>query len=263
MDSTYEGARTNVTVLTGEGDFPAFENDLTAYLDTKMLSRFIEKRNAAAPVVDPSKPETASALETWEDKSRAVCGYIWRHLDASVRNEFAELYSKKNAYNLWEAIETRHRSKRPGQRFQAMYDELAVTLKDDENLVDLCSHVQDASRERKRYCPKGYTLDDFDNEFDAAIWMRALPEEYSSLASTIYVANGGKPLTMDTIRSAASIEDDQQRTRGKPPRRVHEGSHSRRRRHRPRPGPVLRQVVAHRGAQTLPQGRRTLELPLL
>ncbi|EJD39815.1 hypothetical protein AURDEDRAFT_171087 [Auricularia subglabra TFB-10046 SS5] len=180
--------RTNVPLLK-EDNFAHFEH---AFLGAKMLSCFIEPGKEQAPLVDPSRPETADQLEEWEKKK-------------TPRSEFLEYYKAKNAAKFGNALEERFRTKRPGQSFQAMSEEPSIQMKDGNTLCDLYTRVMDKSRERKRLRPENYSLKNFD-ERSTRVWMRALPDEYGTRGSTIHVSNGERPLDMKTILAAARKE---------------------------------------------------------
>ncbi|KZV81310.1 hypothetical protein EXIGLDRAFT_592249, partial [Exidia glandulosa HHB12029] len=82
-------------------------------------------------------------------------------------------------------LETRFADQRPGKRFHALEVQLAVRKKLGEKLMELYDRIHVLSYERKRLRPSTFTLQELDDDIDIFCLLRALPEEYGPLRTSI------------------------------------------------------------------------------
>ena len=90
-----------------------------------------------------------------------------------------------DAAAMWTKLESIHLQKRPGAHFNA-YDALfSIRKMPDESLTSLMTRVDTAMEKIKNLRPKDFAIDEMDNELVCMTLIRALPEEYSSFASSL------------------------------------------------------------------------------
>lgn len=86
---------------------------------------------------------------------------------------------------MWKTLDSVHLQKRPGARFNA-YDTLfGIRKSPDESLSSLMTRVDASMEQIQNLRPESFTLSDMDKELVCMTLIRALPEEYSSFASSL------------------------------------------------------------------------------
>jgi len=155
-----------------------------------------------------SSPADPAQVEAWDSKAEKAAGYIYLMLEDSQKIHASDHLEDPKA--MWAALEAVYLQKKPGQRFNAYDDLLAIRKKEDETLQGLLGRVDDAFKLIKDLRPKPFSLDDFDKELASMVLIRALPEEYNAFSSSLLLMD---KLDKDTIAQAFVAEEAQRRHR--------------------------------------------------
>ncbi|KZV84630.1 hypothetical protein EXIGLDRAFT_623995, partial [Exidia glandulosa HHB12029] len=163
-------------------NFGQWENNTLALLGTRGRRNFITTYGAYPPS-DPA------LVDAWNLGAFDTVGVLWAAISDEIRdNELVRRHMRDGKpYDMWVALCDKARQPSAGARFQATTDQLKIVLRDNERLPELYHRVMNASRERKSLRPSTYTLQNFDDEFDAFTFIRGLPDEYNSFVSTLFV----------------------------------------------------------------------------
>ena len=86
---------------------------------------------------------------------------------------------------MWVKLESVHLQKRPGARFNAYEALFDIRKASDESLTSLMTRVDTAMEQIQNLRPDAFSLSDMDKELVCMTLIRALPEEYSSFASSL------------------------------------------------------------------------------
>ncbi|GLB41129.1 putative integrase core domain containing protein [Lyophyllum shimeji] len=148
---------------------------------------------------DSSKPEE---VEKWESKAEQAAGDIFLLVEASQRVHFRGY--ETNPVEMRARLERHFMAKKPGARFNA-YDELfSIQKAEDESLVDLGTRVENAMAQIKNLRPKDMTLEDLDKELEAMALIRALPDKYAHLSTSLMLLD---KLDAEVVLGAFRSED--------------------------------------------------------
>jgi len=105
---------------------------------------------------------------------------------------------------MWKLLEAAHLSKKPGARFNAYNDLFSIRKQDTESLVDLGVRLEKAMQAIQNLRPAGFTIEQLDDELQCMALIRALPDEYRHLSSTLLLA---EKLDKATILQAFRSEE--------------------------------------------------------
>ena len=127
--------------------------------------------------------QEAAAIESWAEKAERAAGELYLLVSPSQKVHFQGISDDPCA--MWKKLESVHLQKRPGARFNA-YDALfGIKKASDESLSALMARVDSQMEQIQNLRPVGFTLEDMDKELVCMTLIRALPEEYSSFASSL------------------------------------------------------------------------------
>ena len=138
------------------------------------------------PSIMDAKAPTSTELENiaaWEDKAEKAAGELYLLVSQEQKVHFAGIAS--NPCLMWQKLEAVHLQKRPGARFNAYEVLFDIRKSPDESLTSLMTRVDTAMEQIQNLRPDAFTLDDMDKELVCMTLIRALPEEYSSFASSL------------------------------------------------------------------------------
>lgn len=86
---------------------------------------------------------------------------------------------------MWKLLEAAHLSKQPGARFNAYDDLFSIREQDDESLVILGVRIEKAMQNIQNLRTPGFSIQNLDEELQCMTMIRALPDEYHHLSSSL------------------------------------------------------------------------------
>ncbi|KIJ39195.1 hypothetical protein M422DRAFT_140208, partial [Sphaerobolus stellatus SS14] len=132
-----------------------------------------------------------------------AAGEIYQWLDEANKIHVDDIRTKPK--ELWDKLKSVHSKSVPNSRFNSLSDLLSIRLKDGESLTDLSTHIQGAMQKVKVIQPKGYTLDNLDEELVSMSMIKGLPfETYGSFISSVLLLSD---LSKDAILQAFRTEE--------------------------------------------------------
>ncbi|KIJ89562.1 hypothetical protein K443DRAFT_48589, partial [Laccaria amethystina LaAM-08-1] len=130
-----------------------------------------------------SKPADKDELNKWEAKAERAAGEIYLLVENDQRVHFRGY--EEDPLKMWELLETAHLSKKPGAQFNAYDDLFSIRKQDDETLVNLGVRIEKSMQTIQNLCSKDFTIDNLDEELQCMALIRALPEEYRHLSTSL------------------------------------------------------------------------------
>lgn len=206
-----DSAYSKVKLLTS-GNYPQWSGEVGATLKRKGLWRLVigkEKRPEAADKKAVSAAEHA-AMDAWDVRAEKASGELFLLVELDQRQHLVGIDDDPVA--MWTKLASVHLQQHPGARFNAYDDLLATQKREDESLASLSTRVDQTMTRIKNLRPKGFTIEDLDDELACMAMLRALPDEYSNLTTSIQIAS---TLNKDTLLQAFITEDITQQRRVK------------------------------------------------
>ena len=105
---------------------------------------------------------------------------------------------------MWTKLESVHLQQRPGARFNAYDDLFSIRKKEDESLFSLSTRIDECMLKIKNLRPKDFDLSKLDDELACMTMLRALPEEFHHLSTSLQLAD---KLDKATLLQAFITED--------------------------------------------------------
>ena len=167
------------------GNYSSRSGNARAWFMRQGLWGIVSGRTLKPVPVDEKAVTTqeAAAIESWAEKAERAAGELYLLVSPSQKVHFQGISNDPCA--MWKKLESVHLQKRPGARFNA-YDALfGIKKASDESLSALMARVDSQMEQIQNLCPVGFTLEDMDKELVCMTLIRALPEEYSSFASSL------------------------------------------------------------------------------
>ena len=131
-----------------------------------------------------TKPtSTGDALNKWEIKAGRAAGEIYLLVENDQRVHFRGF--EEDPIEMWQRLESAHLSKKPGARFNAYDDLFSIHKDEDESLMDVGVRIEKAMASIQNLRPSGFTIEKLDEELQCMALIRALPEEYRHLSSSL------------------------------------------------------------------------------
>jgi len=156
-------------------NYPEWCGEMKAWLMKNGLWRIVSGKE--------TKPNETEALAKWEAKAEKAAGEIFLLVENDQRVHFRGF--EEDPIQMWKALENAHVSKKPGARFNA-YDDLFSIRKDDkESLTDLGVRIEKAMAAIQNLRSSKFTIEMLDEELQCMALIRALPEEYRHLSSSL------------------------------------------------------------------------------
>ena len=173
-------------------NYPEWCGEMKAWLMKNGLWRLVSGRE--------TKPIKEEALATWEAKAERAAGEIFLLVENDQRVHFCGF--EEDPVEIWKKLESAHLSKKPGARFNA-YDDLFSIRKDDkESLMDLGVRIEKAMATIQNLRSSSFTIETLDEELQCMALIRALPEEYRHLSSSLLLMDKmDKDVILQAFRS--------------------------------------------------------------
>ncbi|KZV78256.1 hypothetical protein EXIGLDRAFT_634345, partial [Exidia glandulosa HHB12029] len=132
-------------------------------------------------------PTDAAEKAVWTKGARLCVHLLWHALGQEIRDNqtIRRCMREVKPFDMWRAIRDEAQQKNPGARYNIIEEQIKVRKREDEMLDTLYHRIVKLSDTRKALRPLAYTLENFDDEFDVFAFIRALPDEYDSLAQTL------------------------------------------------------------------------------
>ncbi|KZV91454.1 hypothetical protein EXIGLDRAFT_615696, partial [Exidia glandulosa HHB12029] len=132
-------------------------------------------------------PADAAGKAVWTRGARLCVHLLWQSLSQEIRDNATILSCMREVrpFDMWRAIRDEAQQINSGARYNVVEDQMKIRKREDELLDALYHRIIKLSQTRKALRPSGYTLANFDDEFDVFSFIRALPDEYDSFAQTL------------------------------------------------------------------------------
>ena len=172
------------------------------------------------------RPTDTSEQPDWDKRAMQAAGAIEMSIDHTNATHVNGIEGEPIL--MWNKLEAVHNSRTPGSRFNAMDAFFSIKKEDSEDLRSLVTRVKAGMQNIKALrpvtnsslsaptvslsAPSGstsitlYTLETLDEELIIMALLRALPEEYSSLRSSLFIQS---TLSLQTVETAFLAEDNQ------------------------------------------------------
>ena len=160
-------------------NYPEWAGEMKAWLMRNGLWRLVSGKE--------TKPRETEAAVSWETKAERAAGEIYLMVENDQRVHFRG--SEEDPVKMWELLEAAHLSKKPGARFNAYDDLFSIRKQDDESLVNLGVRIEKAMQTIKNLRTPEFTLTDLDEELQCMAMIRALPDEYRHLSSSLLLVD--------------------------------------------------------------------------
>nr|GAT43152.1 predicted protein [Mycena chlorophos] len=152
----------------------------------------------------------ADEIRRWLVDSGKAAGAIFASLENTQRVHVKGM--EENPVAMWNALERIHRQKRPGTRFTAYNDLFSIEKRPEETLTQLIGRVDTAITLIQDLRPSAHTLQDLDDELASIAMIRALPEEYKSFRSSLFLL---PQLDKATVTEAFVLEEADRKAQAK------------------------------------------------
>src|SRR5271169_105409 len=162
-------------------NYPEWAGEMKAWLMRNGLWRLVSEKE-----IQP-KADDGNKLLTWENKAEKAAGEIYLMVESDQRVHFRGF--EENPIEMWKLLEAAHLSKKPGARFNAYDDLFSIRKQDDESLVTLGVSIEKAMQTIQNLRTPGFTLDNLDEELQCMAMIRALPEQYRHLSSSLLLVD--------------------------------------------------------------------------
>src|ERR671929_620035 len=162
-------------------NYPEWSGEMRAWL----------MRNGLWKLVSGKLPRPGSRdeeeLTKWESKAERAAGEIYLLVESDQRVHFRG--HEDDPIKMWQLLEAAHLSKKPGARFNAYDDLFSIRKQDSETLVDLGVRIEKAMQTIQNLRPGNFTIDQLDEELQCMALVRALPDEYRHLSSSLLLVD--------------------------------------------------------------------------
>src|SRR6267154_979739 len=156
------------------------------------------------------KPRDEDELLKWETKAERAAGEIYLLVENDQRVHFRG--REDDPIEMWKLLEAAHLSKKPGACFNAYDDLFSIRKQDSDSLMELGIKIEKAMQTIQNLRPVGFTIEQLDEELQCMALIRALPEEYRHLSSTLLLADKLDKATI--LQAFRSEELNRQRNSG-------------------------------------------------
>ena len=157
------------------------------------------------PVPKDPKAVTAEelkAIDDWEDKALRAAGEIYLSCSDNHKTHIGDI--SDDPVEVWAKLEAVHHPKKPSMRFNAWEKFFSIHMEGSEFLSSLMTRIDAAMIKVRNLRPDAFSLDDLDKELVAMTMIRAMPDSYSSFASSLQLLD---KLNKDTLQSAFVNEE--------------------------------------------------------
>jgi hypothetical protein len=208
-------------------NYPAWSRKINGYFRRHLLYNLVHEK-------DPRPVDDTDAQTTWDDKMMKAAGIIEQTLDDTNATHCEGLFG--DAVSMWRKLEQVHNAKTPGTRFTSMNTLFNIKKDENEELESLITRTKAAMQRVKNLRPAGsaptvtvtsatgattgvvYTLETFDSELIVMTLLRALPESYNHLVSSLYIQSD---LDLEMVERAFRAEDNHRKQATSEPASAH------------------------------------------
>ena len=174
-------------------NYPEWRGEMKAWLMKNGLWRLVSGR-------EPKPKTEEGGLSKWEGRAERAAGEIFLSVENDQRVHFRG--SEEDPIEIWGLLEKAHLSKKPGARFNAYDDLFSIQKESTESLVDLGVRIEKAMANIQNLRPNDFTIETLDKELQCMALIRALPEDYRYLSSSLLLLdNLDKHVIMQAFRS--------------------------------------------------------------
>jgi len=164
--------------LLSNNNYPEWAGEMKAWLMKNGLWRIVSGKELA-----PEGKGMEEKYDKWELKVYKAAGEIFLLVESDQRVHFRG--QEEDPVKMWSLLEEAHMSKKPGSRFNAYDDLFSIRKAEDESLSSLGVRIEKAMQGIKNLRPSSYTIDTLDEELQCMALIRALPEEYKYLSTSL------------------------------------------------------------------------------
>jgi hypothetical protein len=207
----------NVPAL-GKDNYLEWARKISAYFRLHGLFNIIVEKEQR-----PTSDTMAQA--SWDECKMQAASAIEMTLDPENATHIHGIEGQ--AIEMWKKLESVHNTRTPGGRFNAMDTFFSIKKEESEDLHSLITHVKAGMQNIKALRPVSnttlsapsvtvsgggtttvalYTLETLDEELIIMALLRALPEDYNSLRSSLFIQSS---LNLQIVKSAFLAEDNQ------------------------------------------------------
>ena len=148
----------------------------------------------------PQPTDDEDDLLKWETKAEKAAGEIYLLVESDQRVHFRG--HEDDPIKMWQLLEAAHLSKKPGARFNAYDNLFSIRKQDSESLVDMGVRIEKAMQAIQNLRPLDFTIEQLDEELQCMALVRALPDEYHHLSSTLLLVDKlDKAMILQAFRS--------------------------------------------------------------
>jgi hypothetical protein len=218
--SSFKGLA-NVPTLTND-NYLNWSRIMDAYFRVSGVHRLIHGLETR-PRDDDSDDQAS-----WDDRAMKAAGAIGMVIDETNATHVRGLEDDPIA--MWKKLDEVHNSRTPGTRFNAMDTLFSIRKADDEDLAALITRTEAAMQRVQALRPVAtravpsveltgtdnktstvlYTLQTLDEELVIMTLLRAVPETYQHLHSSLLIQT---TLTLEMVKQAFHAEDEHRKHR--------------------------------------------------
>ena len=193
--TTTSDSITTISVKLGESNYQSWVVKMRALLMSKKLWMYVK-----GDIPRPSASD--SSLSDWLSNAYAAAGLILLSLEDSQHTHVADM--EDDPVLMWKTLEDVHVQKRPNSRFMAYSSLLSITKQSEESLPSVTTRIEQAMKDIKALRPKGYTLEQLDDDLSCMAMLRSLGPEYSFFVSVISLMDS---ISMEKLKTAFITEE--------------------------------------------------------
>ncbi|CCA75630.1 hypothetical protein PIIN_09621 [Serendipita indica DSM 11827] len=188
---------TSVPVLSKD-NYPAWSRKMKAYFFLHDLYELV--------LGEDLKPTETDDQSKWIRRQRQAAAAITMSIDETNAIHIDDISDDPVA--MWKKLASMHNNKTPGTRFNAMDSLFGVTKEDSEDLAELMTRINGLLQRVKQLRPTDYKITDLDDELAIMAMLRALPDNYRHLRSSLLCQTN---ITREVVEEAFRAEDNQRR----------------------------------------------------
>lgn len=189
-------------------NYNTWSGDMQAWLRANGVWRIVNGTSTKPTLPATPTAEETKAFDDWTLKSDKASGMMYMLVEDDQKIHFNGI--EDDPVKIWTALRDIHQQKRPGARFNAYDDLFSIRKQEDETLQTLMNRVDTSIRRIQDLRPTGFDLAKLDDELASMAMIRALPDEYSTFASSLLLMD---KLDKSAIQQAFVTEEAQRRHR--------------------------------------------------
>ena len=148
------------------------------------------------------KPTKEELIGMWETKAEKAAGEIYLAVESDQRVHIKGV--EEDPVQMWEKLQKAHLHKRPGTRFNAYDEFFSIRKEEDKTLTNLAMRIDKSMINIQNLRPADFKMETLDDELQCMAMIRALPEEYAHLSTSLLLMD---KLDKDVILQAFKAEE--------------------------------------------------------